>query len=100
MRLRGTHKYGSFRAVKTTLEIPDPLFRKAKATSARQGRTMKEFVNEALAEKLAAGANGGSDVGWRAVLGTLSPEAKKAAREVDAVIQGADFNNVDAEMWR
>jgi len=85
--------------MKTTLEIPDPLFRKAKATAAREGRTMKEFVNEALSEKLAAGATGGKDIGWRAVLGTLSPEAKKAAHGVDAAIRSADFNKVDAEMW-
>lgn len=31
-----THKYGSLFTVKTTLEIPDPLFRKAKTTAAQQ----------------------------------------------------------------
>jgi plasmid stability protein len=39
--------------LKTTLELPDSLFRKAKATAARQGRSLKELVHEALAEKLA-----------------------------------------------
>jgi hypothetical protein len=42
--------------MKTTLEIPDPLFRKAKSTAAERGQTLKEFVGEALREKLAANA--------------------------------------------
>ena len=39
--------------MKTTLEIPEPLFRKAKATAARQGHTLKQLVQEALSEKIA-----------------------------------------------
>jgi hypothetical protein len=41
--------------MKTTLEIPDQLFRKAKATAAQRGQSLKEFVAEALKDKLAAG---------------------------------------------
>jgi hypothetical protein len=41
--------------MKTTLEIPDPLFRKAKATAAERGQSLKEFVAEALQDKLAGG---------------------------------------------
>lgn len=40
--------------MKTTIEIPDTLFRKAKAKAAERGQTLKEFVNEALQAKLAA----------------------------------------------
>ena len=39
--------------MKTTLEIPDALFRRVKWKAAEQGWTLKEFVNEALQEKLA-----------------------------------------------
>jgi hypothetical protein len=38
--------------MKTTMEIPDPLFRKAKSKAAERGQTLKEFVTEALQEKL------------------------------------------------
>jgi hypothetical protein len=41
--------------MKTTLEIPDQLFRKAKATAAERGQSLKEFVAEALQDKLTAG---------------------------------------------
>jgi hypothetical protein len=85
--------------MKTTLEIPDPLFRKAKATAAQHGQTMKQFVTEALQEKLAA-TNGKQTGGWRAVLGKLSPEARKAAREVDAIVNAPDFRTIDEEDWK
>lgn len=42
--------------MKTTVEIPDPLFRKAKSTAAESGQSLKELVSEALQEKLAARA--------------------------------------------
>ena len=40
--------------MKTTIEIPDPLFRIAKSKAAERGQTLKDFVAEALHEKLAA----------------------------------------------
>ena len=38
--------------MKTTLEIPDAVFRRAKATAAERGQALREFVTEALQEKL------------------------------------------------
>ena len=40
--------------MKTTIEIPDPLFRKAKSKAAERGQSLKDFVTEALQEKLTA----------------------------------------------
>ncbi len=40
--------------MKTTIEIPDPLFRRAKSKAAERGQTLKDLVTEALQEKLAA----------------------------------------------
>ena len=39
-------------SVKTTLEIPDDLFRRVKAKAALQGLSLKDFVQAALAEKM------------------------------------------------
>lgn len=41
-------------AMKITLEIPDPLFRKAKSKAAERGQSLKQLVTAALLEKLAA----------------------------------------------
>lgn len=42
--------------MKTTLEIPDFLFRKAKSKAAERGQTLRQLVTEALQEKLAGNA--------------------------------------------
>jgi hypothetical protein len=38
--------------MKTTLEIPDSVFRRAKAKAAEQRVPLRQFVSEAVAEKL------------------------------------------------
>ena len=42
--------------VKITLEIPDAMFRRAKARASEQGVPLRQFVTEAVAEKLRAPA--------------------------------------------
>ncbi len=43
--------------MKTTIEIPDPLFRKVKSKAAERSQTLKEFFTEALQEKLVPSAS-------------------------------------------
>ena len=40
--------------MKTTLEIPDAIFRRAKAKASERGVPLRQFVSEAVAEKLGA----------------------------------------------
>jgi len=40
--------------MKTTLEIPDAIFRRAKAKAAKQRIPLRQFVSDAVAEKLEA----------------------------------------------
>ena len=49
-------EYGNLVAMKTTIEIPDELFRAAKAKAAMDGVKLKDFVAEGLRLRLAAGA--------------------------------------------
>ena len=42
--------------MKTTLEIPDPIFRKAKATASAMGIPLREYVTQAVEEKLSQGS--------------------------------------------
>ena len=44
--------------MKTTLEIPDPTFRKAKATAGALGIPLREYVTQAVEEKLSQGRRG------------------------------------------
>jgi hypothetical protein len=43
--------------LKTTLDLPDALVRRAKSLAARQGRPLRDFVAEAINEKLVDSAN-------------------------------------------
>ena len=40
--------------MKTTLEIPDPIFRRAKSAAAQRGVALRVFITEAVEEKLTA----------------------------------------------
>jgi len=42
--------------VKTTLEIPDPIFHQARATASAMGISLREYVTQAVEEKLSQGS--------------------------------------------
>ena len=88
---------GDSQPVKTTIEIPNELFRKLKASAAAQGQSMKEFLTRALQEKLTGRKprNGGT-TGWRTVWGKAT---RKQVRDVDAIIQ-AEFERIEPENWQ
>ncbi len=67
--------------MKTTLEIPDPLFRKAKSSAAERGQTLKEFVTEALQDKLRTRhRTSPAQPRWMAGFGRLRALRKETAR--------------------
>ena len=68
--------------MKTTIEIPDTLFRKAKSKAAERGQTLKEFVSEALQEKLAprSSAARSGEPEWMQGFGKLRHLRKETAR--------------------
>jgi plasmid stability protein len=78
--------------VKTTLELPTELLRRAKARAAEQGRSMKSLITEALENTLRAGH--APIRGWRAVFGRAKPGA---TRDVDRRI--SKLRHVDPKDW-
>ena len=68
--------------MKTTLEIPDFLFRKAKSKAAERGQTLKQLVTEALQEKLAVntGKARPGEPGWMEGFGKLRRLRKETQR--------------------
>lgn len=66
-------------AVKTTIELPDPLFRRAKARAAERGQTLKQLVTEALQEKLASKSRR-SEPDWMQGFGKLERLHKETER--------------------
>ena len=68
---------GESERVKTTLEIPDALFRRAKSAAAEKGIPLRELVSEALAERLRCPAQ---DKPWMKAFGELRGLRKESAR--------------------
>jgi plasmid stability protein len=78
--------------VKTTLEIPDALFRRAKLRAAERGQTIEELVTEALQEKLAArtGQAVSAEPEWMQGFGKLRrlrKETKRIQARIDEVFE-------------
>ncbi len=82
--------------MKTTLEIPDAIFRRAKSVAARRGIPLREFVAEAVKDKL-ADAGKAADKPWMTAFGELRHLSKETAR-VNRRIE-EEFEQVEAEDW-
>ena len=83
--------------MKTTLEIPDGVFRRAKSAAAERGIPLREFVTQAVKDKLADAGRPGSRP-WVRHMGKLKHLRKETAR-INHLIE-EDSENIDGEMWR
>jgi hypothetical protein len=86
--------------VKTTIDIPDRVFRQAKATAAECGQTLGTFVAEALREKLArgSGTSGAEEPPWMKGFGKLRPLRRETVRIQRAIDR--EFETVEPESRR
>jgi hypothetical protein len=82
--------------MKTTLEIPDAVFRRAKARAAERGVPLRQFVSEAVAEKLEAGARAGK--GERMKLGGALRHLRKESARIGALMED-EFEKIEPEEW-
>ena len=90
-----SHKCG---AMKTTLVLPDEIFREAKACAARRGQSFGKFLEQGLRRILdetdAKTSSGASS--WVRDLPAVTPTAAAA---LEQVISAPDFRQVDKSMW-
>ena len=82
--------------MKTTLEIPDAIFRRAKSKAAERGIPLRQFVTEAVEDKL---KNSSSTVErpWMKHVGKLK-HLHKEIEQLDRDIEEA-FEKIEPEMW-
>ena len=80
--------------MKTTLEIPDNIFRRAKSVAAGRGIPLREFVTEAVKEKLVADSKT-ADAPWMAAFGKLRHLRKETAKIKRAIEE--EFEQIEAE---
>jgi len=82
--------------MKTTLEIPDTLFRRAKSAAAERGIPFRALVSEALSEKLQTGSHDTKP--WMKTFGRLRGLRKETAR-INRIID-QEFGRIEPEDWQ
>jgi hypothetical protein len=87
--------------VKTTFELPNQLFRQAKATAAEQGVSLRQLFTEAIAEKLAPRPQGTPSKPWMTGFGSFGKTPADRA-ETGRIQQRVDdeFEHVDLSAWK
>jgi hypothetical protein len=80
--------------MKTTLEIPDVIFRRAKAKAAEDRIPLRQFVSEAVAEKLETKSRGPQKA---RLAGKLRHLRRETAR-ISSLIE-REFERIEPEEW-
>lgn len=81
--------------MKTTLEIPDFLFRRAKSVAAERGIPLRQLVTEAVQEKLKTTTH---EKPWMKHMGKLK-HLHKERKQVEKRVEKT-FEQIDPELWR
>jgi hypothetical protein len=81
--------------MKTTLEIPDALFRRAKSKAAEQGIPLRQLVTEAVEDKLRVAPTAGEKP-WMKHLGKLKDLHNETER-INQLIEET-FEQIDPEI--
>jgi hypothetical protein len=88
--------------VKTTVELPDTLFRKAKAVAAERGISLKDLFTKAVREHLQKGArnplNSPIAPPWMSAFGGLSGLQQETKR-INRIVE-REFEQIEEEEWR
>jgi hypothetical protein len=83
--------------MKTTIEIPEPLFRRVKSKAAERGQTLKQFFTEAIQDKLAAQSRkpSSAEPAWMRGFGRLR-RLRKETQRIQARID-QEFEVIETE---
>jgi hypothetical protein len=79
--------------MKTTLEIPDAIFRRAKSVAAERGVPLRALITEALTDKLRA--ENGNSKPWMAAFGKLR-HLRGETEKINRILE-EEFERVEAE---
>jgi hypothetical protein len=91
------HIYGFVEIMKTTIEIADPLFRRAKLAAVKKGMSFKRYVSEALVQRIEA-ENPTDARPWMSAFGGMA-DAHEETVKIDQVIAD-EFGVIDPEGWK
>lgn len=84
--------------MKTTLELPDEIYRNVKARAALRGISMRQYLNEALEEKIrneSSSGGAGQSPPWMRGFGALA-DLREENRRIDGII-AEEFSEIELE---
>jgi hypothetical protein len=79
--------------MKTTIDLPDPLFRRAKATAAVRGVSLKHFITQAVESSLDAAPKD-----WREVIANLPRVPKETLETIRLRVEESDRQDLEFQM--
>jgi hypothetical protein len=93
---------GKWDGMKTTVEIPDALFRKAKATAAERGVSLKVLLTDAVREHLQRDARDTAKnkpgPAWMSAFGGLR-HLHKETKRINRILE-QEFEQIEEDEWR
>ena len=84
--------------MRTTVELPDTILRRAKSAAAEDGRSLKDCMEEALTLWLTQRGSPADTKPWAAGFGALQHLHKETIR-INKVIE-REFGHVEDDAWR
>lgn len=84
--------------MKTTVEIPDNLFRDAKTAAAQNGTSLRQFLTEAVADKVQTSRRLARERPWMRLAGMLEGFAREVERAEQVIEE--EFERVNVEDWK
>lgn len=84
--------------MKTTIEIPDAVFRRAKALAAEEGVSLKDLFTEAVQTRLRSSGVRKTGPSWEGAFGGLKDLHRENLRIAKVIEQ--EFEAVDEGMWQ
>lgn len=87
--------------VKTTIEMPEKTFRRAKAYAAVRGLSLKQLITDAVEDKLCPHRSGSdSSRPWMSLAGAFQgdPTMRKELQRIDEIIE-REFSKAEPEAW-
>ena len=86
--------------MRTTIELPDFLFREVKSTAAKQGVRLKDYITDALRDKLAQSPSPAQKP-WMEFCGIAAKDPDLLAEfdQIDKIVE-ENFGQIEVEDWK
>lgn len=81
--------------MKTVIDLPDPLFRRLKATTAVNGISLKSFIIQAVEKSLDTTEND-----WRRIITTLPQVPEETLEIIRQRVEDSDREDIDFPFYR